>query len=843
MMLGVFLTSFLNGQVEVYIGTYGSSGYPDYIVGRDVLTSEFLGRIGAAVPEGYPVPQYHPSYLTNNFSANVKVTEKTELFMSFVQEGTGYKNVVGYYKYPTDNPPTQRNDIDTLYIAFPNFSAQNSGGSLVAGDKVSLREFEAGITVAFFLKANAYNSSSNTVGSGQWTHFSDKILNNDLVSDNSLNQHTIVLYDQQMDKYVVGFEDITRPGGDKDFNDAIFYITSSVVSAVETEDIAGLPVVWERTVDSDWNNPLNWRPNIAPDSTSNISISSSAVNDPIVSEDIDISAITVDPGASLSFTEEAVVYIEGDVTDVTSGLTDVSIVLDGDKPQYVFGNPEFTDLTVDSSDTVFIEEGMTVVENLTVKDGVLVTNDNLTVVNENSYTTSLIESESGEIDGKITIRTVIPAPDGYHYITSPLLNQTLADINDDYSLVGLGGDFSTTPFPNIWIYDETVSSNFYQVDGWVTPPDLSYEMSLGEGFAFNVDEGTVLEITGEPFKGSLSMDLSYTYVEYNGHDRTHCPPEGWHLIGNPYPAVIDWDKVILQNVENAVYSWDHNYHRYATYIDGVGVNGGSNYIAAMQGFFIRATYSSDGLQQRITFADSMKVSSLESQSVFRSNDKKYLKFSLNGPVGSDEFILRFNEFYSDEFDEGKDAYKINSTNTEIPNISAVTQQGLHLSINSMTFNLTDTIDLYIEASVTGIHELKIEEFKEDIDEVFLLNKNTGVLQSLYGESAFLELQYREIYENYAIVFQSKDPSSVKQLVNQFSFSISGNTVQTISSENVKCHQAKVVDISGKMVFLQGLNIEGNEVVFNLDDCNSVVYILMLDTSKGSITRKIVLTNR
>lgn len=66
----------------------------------------------------------------------------------------------------------------------------------MAGDKISLGEFEAGTTVAFFLKANAYNSSSNTEGTGQWTHFSDKILNNDVVSDNSLNQHTIVLYDQ-----------------------------------------------------------------------------------------------------------------------------------------------------------------------------------------------------------------------------------------------------------------------------------------------------------------------------------------------------------------------------------------------------------------------------------------------------------------------------------------------------------------------------------------------------------------------------------------------------------------------------------------------------------------------
>lgn len=836
MLLALFSIGLLRGQVEVYIGSYGSNGYPDYIVGRDDLSSEFLGRIGAAVPEGYPVPQYHPSYLTNNFSANVKVTEKTELFMTYVQEGAGYRNVVGYYKYPTDSPPSQRSDLDTLFIAFPNFSQQYSGGRLVAGDKVSLGEFEEGTTVAFFLKANAYNSRTNSVGNGHWTHFSDKLLNNDVVNNNDLNQHTIVLYDAQMDKYVVGFEDITRPGGDKDFNDAIFYITSSVVSAVETDDIAGLPVVWEGTIDSDWNNPLNWSPNIIPDSTSNISISASAINDPVIEDEVDISAITVDPGAELSFSEEAVVYIDGDITDVTSGLTDASIVLDGEKPQYVFGNPEFTDLSIESEDTVFIEEGMTIVENLAVSSGVLVTNDNLTIVNENSYTTSVLETGEGKIDGEITIQTVIPSPDGYHYVASPLLSQTLADIHDDYPLVGLGGDLASIPFPNIWIYDETVVST-HQIDGWKTPASLDHEMKIGEGFAFNVAEGSVIELTGEPFSGDLSLNLSWTDVPDDGLDHSMCPPEGWHLVGNPYPAVIDWDKVSLQNMDDAVYTWDHNYHRYATYIDGVGVNGGSRYIAAMQGFFVRASREEEGLESELTFADSMKVTSMESGPVFRSSELSLLRFELKGSHGVDEMIIRFDENSTNGFEAKKDAFKINSGNDDIPNVASRISSEEVLSINTMPIYSMDTIPLYIQASYNGLHELTLTEFKADYDKIFLLSTESEEVQDLTLATAKFNLNYREEYTEYALVLEKFTPSSVLDHGLTYSLIFHQGNLYVEVDNQVTLEGLRILDLSGREVLNKECN--SNQINQNIKLVAKGVYLVQLETSHGLISDKLV----
>ena len=256
----ICVTSFsVNGQVKAYIGTYNYQGVPDYLeTTSDLVSNEFLARIAGAVPEGYPVPTYHPSYLTNNFQANMDIEGTTDITITYVAEGAGYRNVLGYYKYPTGNPPTTSLDVDTIYIVFPNVSNAGSGGGLIPGNKVNIGSFSDGTTLGFVIIANAWDGSTQTVGNGLWTLYSDKNINPNTNPD--VRQQTIVLYDEMTERYVIGFEDIMRPSGDRDFNDALFYVTASDPSSVSNDDIPSLPCVWEGTVDSDWNNVANWNP-------------------------------------------------------------------------------------------------------------------------------------------------------------------------------------------------------------------------------------------------------------------------------------------------------------------------------------------------------------------------------------------------------------------------------------------------------------------------------------------------------------------------------------------------------------------------------------------------------
>jgi LruC domain-containing protein len=220
-----------------YLGTYSNTGRPNYLVSpNDVVSQEVLEVINASLPENQPVPTYHPEYLDNDLVSTVNLVEDAEVWVTFVHEGAGYRNALGYYTYPTETPPATVDDIESLKIVFPNTSYQGSGGSLVTGNKVYLGSFTAGTSVGWFLVPDGWNSTTKLVDVKPGIKFADKNLNT--FTQAQYRQHVALLYDQSLQKLILGMEDIDRPGGDNDFNDAIFYVSANPFTAIETGRLA-----------------------------------------------------------------------------------------------------------------------------------------------------------------------------------------------------------------------------------------------------------------------------------------------------------------------------------------------------------------------------------------------------------------------------------------------------------------------------------------------------------------------------------------------------------------------------------------------------------------------------
>jgi LruC domain-containing protein len=222
-----------------YMGTYSSTGKPDYLdTPNDVVSQEFYDLINSSLPESQPVPTYHPEYLEDDLVTTVNLIEEGEVWVTFVHEGAGYRNSLGYYVYPTDTPPNSMEEIDELTIIFPNVSFQGSGGSLVTGNKVYLGTFPAGMSVGWFLVPDGWNGSTQEVefNEDEDIKFSDEVLND--FTQPEYRQHIALLYDQSLQTLILGMEDINRPGGDNDFNDAVFYVTVTPFSAVQTSALA-----------------------------------------------------------------------------------------------------------------------------------------------------------------------------------------------------------------------------------------------------------------------------------------------------------------------------------------------------------------------------------------------------------------------------------------------------------------------------------------------------------------------------------------------------------------------------------------------------------------------------
>ncbi|GAB4314337.1 MAG: LruC domain-containing protein [Bacteroidales bacterium] len=230
-----------------FLGGYNNQGKPDYLepVG-DEITQDLLADINATLPEGAPLTQTHPQYLASGLESDMVLEDSCEVWVTFVHEGAGYKNVLGYFHYPLDNPPQSVAEIDKMIIIFPNASYQGSGGKLHSGDKVKLKYFApgsndpvdvfpAGTGIGWFMIANGFQNYQVT--GGYYIHYSHPSFN--IESDPGIQQHHVLLSDEERDLILLGFEDIRRDASwcDNDFNDAVFYATANPITAVNTSNL------------------------------------------------------------------------------------------------------------------------------------------------------------------------------------------------------------------------------------------------------------------------------------------------------------------------------------------------------------------------------------------------------------------------------------------------------------------------------------------------------------------------------------------------------------------------------------------------------------------------------
>lgn len=221
-----------------YQGTFNSSGVPNYLeMPGDVLSYQFLNDLNASLPERAPVPTYNPQYLASSNQLDVVVTDMSDIWVTFVHEGAGYRNALAYYTFDTDNPPATAADIDSIIIIMPNTSFAGSGGGMQSGDKVLLGTFPGGKTISWVLFQNAWTGSGVDVGDPKF--FSNNDFNPEASA--ALRQHTVQLADIGRQILINSFEDIRRDfGSDNDFNDLIFYVTANPWENVSIGNVPGV---------------------------------------------------------------------------------------------------------------------------------------------------------------------------------------------------------------------------------------------------------------------------------------------------------------------------------------------------------------------------------------------------------------------------------------------------------------------------------------------------------------------------------------------------------------------------------------------------------------------------
>ncbi len=281
-------------------------------------------------------------------------------------------------------------------------------------------------------------------------------------------------------------------------------------------------------------------------------------------------------------------------------------------------------VTINSGGSLSIESNMT-------NDGALI------ICSDENGDGSLIVNGELHGSGNYTVERYLKYPGNYanppggryHLVSSPVTSVA-----------------AWTVFAGLYLFPHNEA-----VFDWGTPIENPYyNIKPGKGYLLWTGNETTRTFSGKVNHGDIGpLELQRTYELPEDE-------QGWNLIGNPYPSVIDWDAETgwnKENVENAVYVWNND--QYAAYINGLGTNEGSNFIAHGQGFFVRV---SNGFQNgSVSMNNQVRTNNPASFKNY-GNQPESISIKITGNNSSDETVIYYVQAAQETFDEKYDASKL-----------------------------------------------------------------------------------------------------------------------------------------------------------------------------------------
>ena len=189
---------------------------------KDVVSAEMVNYIKTTLPELQDLRKTNPELLNSNTTVDLRITKKSDVFITFVSQVTSFRNALAFYTYPTNAPPTTPKDIKKITYVLPSTGV---GTALKAGDKIKIGTFEPGVSIGLVLMKDAWNPTTGKLDNGVVHFCYNDILNPEV--DPKLKKHVVLVNYPPENKILIGFEDIdrTKKECDHDFNDVVFYAT------------------------------------------------------------------------------------------------------------------------------------------------------------------------------------------------------------------------------------------------------------------------------------------------------------------------------------------------------------------------------------------------------------------------------------------------------------------------------------------------------------------------------------------------------------------------------------------------------------------------------------------
>jgi hypothetical protein len=192
---------------------------PESQVPENIIDTEpcptLYARILELFPENILISQN--ALFSDTVQKRVELTKESEVYVTYLAEGAGFRNSVAWYSYSIYSPPTAGSQLD-LHVLFPDVSSD----ILTPGNRLKLQNepFAEGTVIGFVLIINGWQGKVDFDKMKLYTDYS--------FNPNKRQQH-ILFEEKTCGELVLAFEDNISQNdtADADFNDIIFTVSDN----------------------------------------------------------------------------------------------------------------------------------------------------------------------------------------------------------------------------------------------------------------------------------------------------------------------------------------------------------------------------------------------------------------------------------------------------------------------------------------------------------------------------------------------------------------------------------------------------------------------------------------
>lgn len=415
---------------------------------------------------------------------------------------------------------------------------------------------------------------------------------------------------------------------------------------------------------------------------------------------------------------------------------------------------------------------------------------------------SLMLPENASKVGESNVKMVLPA-NRYWYLSHPIENAK----SSIYS------DFTDMENERMWVYRHIAGYN----PGWFR---VNREVSF-----LNLEGAHVI------YEGS-NKNLNFTGALNSGVQERTFDNAGWHLIGNPYPTAIDWQKEDgngweRNGVSGTIYNrvdMGYGIDLIYTFTKNEGIPAVSQFkpedlgytdenigfIAPYQAVWIKV--EEPGSTLRISEAARVKDNSmpLKSSSSNSNGKQNYIRIKTGNQYLFDATVLYFNELF-DQYEGTEDVSKRFNNSDKVPEIyTNIDNKAMAINGLPMLVGANYTIPLSVRNRIEGEVKLSVDldEFANNY-QVVLEDKETGSWINMGDVEAYVYTprQMGDDHDRFVLHLskvQSVATAIEEETKNDDSVTILGqkeDVLVRISPELLRSETAtiEVLDMSGRML--------------------------------------------